>query len=227
MTEGFKTLLKDLHELMSNIKDSGITLRTESNLPTEKNTATTKDVVPDKMEHRETTEAPKESNNKSSRSGTVSDVSTTSTPSVNIRDPSSKPSKNSGTELKSKSSTGVHAPLHSSSPKNSSPVFDKDRCHEYATELDYPYSDISDVESDFSEDKQERAAGLRYESLKSSKPRYYNVQYKSHTIIHLPVTQYIMYCNYGHLLNQCLSLYMLLMSESMLSLLYIIYIIIF
>ena len=171
MTEGFKTLLRDLHELMSNIKDSGITLRRESNLPTEKNTATTKNVVPDKTEHRETTEATKESSNKSSRSSTVSDGLTTSGPSVNIRDPSSKPSKNSGTELKRKSSAGVHVPLHSSSPKNSSPVFDKDE-HEYTTVLDYLCSDISDVESDFSEDKQERVAELKYESLKSSKPRY-------------------------------------------------------
>lgn len=172
MTEGFKTLLKDLHELMNNIKDSGITLRRESNLPTEKNTATTKDVVPDKMEHREITETTMESSN-TARSSAVSDISTTTALSDDTRDPSSNRSENRRTEFKRKSSTGVNAPLHSSSPKNSSPVLDNDTCYEYATQLDYPYSDISDVESDFTtEDKQERAVEMRREPLKSSKPRY-------------------------------------------------------
>ena len=172
MTEGFKTLLKDLHELMNNIKDSGITLRRESNLPTVKNTTTTKDVVPDEIEHGEITKATKGSSNTATRSA-VSDISTTTALSDDTHDPSSHRSENRRTQFKRKSSTGVHVPLHSSSPKNSSPVLDNDTCYEYATELDYPYSDISDVESDFTtEDKQERAVEIRKEPLKSSKPRY-------------------------------------------------------
>ena len=173
MTEGFKTLLKDLHELMNNIKDSGITLRRESNLPIEKNATTTKDVVPDKMEHREITKTTKESSSNTAGSSAVSVISTATALSDDTRDPSSNRSKNRRTEFKRKSSTGVHVPLHSSSPKNSSPVLHNDTCYEYATELDYPYSDISDVESDFTtEDKQERAVEMRKEPLKSSKPRY-------------------------------------------------------
>jgi hypothetical protein len=184
MTEGFKTLLKDLHELMSNIKDSSVMLRrgndvAETNIPTAKggsnvatkNIPTAKDVVPDRK-HRKTTATAKESGNKSSRcrDGKISTDSEASTvPSVTLREQPSNPSKNRGTEYKKKSSSCVNAPLHSSSPKSSSPVFDNDPCNAYTTQFD---SDISDVEYDFSEGKQERTAELRNESSTSSKPRY-------------------------------------------------------
>ncbi len=175
MTEGFKTLLKDLHELMSNIKDSSVMLRRGSNA-TERNIPTAKDVVPDNYtEHRKTTAITKESINQSSRSHdgnniTDSDASTTTAPSVILNDASSNLRKDRGIEFKKKRSTS--APLHSSSPKSASPVFDNDVSNELRTQFDYPYSDISDVESDFSEDKQERTEELRNEPLKSSKARY-------------------------------------------------------
>ncbi|CAB3994582.1 Hypothetical predicted protein [Paramuricea clavata] len=184
MTEGFKTLLNDLHELMSNIKDSSVMLRrggnvAETNIATAKggsnvatkNIPTAKDVVPDTTEHRKTTATAKESGNKSSRcrDGKISTDSEASTvPSVTLREQPSNPSKNRGTEYKKKSSSCVNAPLHSSSPKSSSPVFDNDPCNDYTTQFD---SDISDVEYDLSEGKQERTAELRNESSTSSKPR--------------------------------------------------------
>ena len=59
--------------------------------------------------------------------------------------------KGKGTESKRKRETG--APLHSSSPKSTSPISDSGSCNDYT--IKFNYSHISDVESDFSEGKQD------------------------------------------------------------------------
>lgn len=181
MTEGFKTLLKDLHELMSNLRDSGVVQSRENNVE-EKSTPTVQDVVTDKTEERKTVATTKESNNESSKSRDSRiiedhETKTTSSAGCNMsRELSCKPSKDGGNEFKKKTRTSrsveVSVPLHSSSPKSTSPVFDNDVGNESVSEDDYPYSDISDVESDYIESRHERSVKLTNESLKSSLARY-------------------------------------------------------
>ena len=153
MTKGFKTLLKDLRGLMDDIKDSSVMLKRSN--ASEKNMATQNDVVLNKT---------CSSNKTSKNHNTHNEDSSTVSPNVALHEPSLK---DRGTELKRKHSTG--APLHSSSPKNTSPVFDNGSRSDFTTKFDY--SDISDGESDFSEDEQERSE--RKENL--SQTRYGNL----------------------------------------------------
>ena len=169
MTEGFKTLLKDLHQLMRNIKDSSVMLK-RGGSPVEyvvpdKIEGTIEDGFPGKSDGRNTTATVQGPNDESSRSRddnvTADTLATTEIHAVNsLPGPSTKPKKNGGKELKKKKraskSLATHAPLHSSSPKRTSPVLDNDGGNEYTAELDYPYSDISDVGSDHDEYRPER-----------------------------------------------------------------------
>ena len=166
VTEGFKTLLKDLHELMNNIKDSSVMFKRESNMA---KTSIAKHVMEDETEREETTTDTKDSNNKSSRkheNKTITNSETSTITAPNITLSSHNPSKIQVRELKTSKSVGIDMPLHSSSPKNSSPVFDNDMSSDYTTYFEHPYSDISDDESYLSGGKQEQTAKLRIDSLK-------------------------------------------------------------
>ena len=147
MTEGFKMLLKDLHELMSNIKDSSVVLRRESNA-SKKNVPTADNLVLDKTPTTIECNRSKTSRSHNDKIITDNEASDIILPSVTLHERSRK---GKGAESKRKRDTG--APLHSSSPKSSSPVCDIGSCNDYT--INCNYSDISDVESDSSEGRQD------------------------------------------------------------------------
>lgn len=173
ITEGFKTLLKDLHELMRNIKDSSIMLRRVSDTG-ETNTTEVQNAVLKKPEQKETTAMTRQSKNESARIHNggnikVSQISTTAAASDSLPEPSGSHGIGRGKEPKKrKSRTKVNPPLHSSSPKTSSPVYDTG--NNPTSVLSYSYSDISDVGSDCSEDRQQRTDTEEF--LSSPRARY-------------------------------------------------------
>ncbi|XP_028400049.1 coiled-coil domain-containing protein 158-like [Dendronephthya gigantea] len=186
MTEGFKTLLKDLHELMKNMKDSSIMLKRGSDAG-KKTPRKVKSEVPKKAEGKETVATTRQSKNEPARiqdDGNNKDsyTSTTVAASDTLPGPSGSNGIGRGKELKRRKSRtkSVNPPLHSSSPKSSSPVlFDKDTSNNSTSDLNYSYSDISDVESDCSGDKQQRTGKRTLEILSSPRPRDARTFHKS------------------------------------------------
>lgn len=154
MTKGFKHLLNDLHQLISDIRDSGGLLRKEDNMVERSTSTLDVDIRTGSVAGKVALNLghPEDESNRSSGDKNVR-VFTNAKTTGNEEEMSNASSQSNNKTMKAKpesyqggKSSKIKIPLRSSSPKSMKTNIDYDRKKDTVSELSV--SDISDVESE-------------------------------------------------------------------------------